>query len=129
MKRVTDLNDGKTNTDELCSFQPKPNKTDKDRNLANAVASKLEDSNFKAASRLICSDDIPAPDNQDTFQALLDKHPQDSEDRKPFQDPKESSKFIPFQVSFSDVSKALRSIPLGSSGGSDGVTLTLGRPY
>ena len=60
MKRVTDLKDGKTNTDELCSFQQKPNKTDKVRNLANAVASKLEDGNFKAALRLICSDDTPA---------------------------------------------------------------------
>ena len=65
MKRVTDLKDGNTNTDELSSFQPKPNKTDKDRNLANAVASKLEDGNLKAALHLICSDDTPAPDNQD----------------------------------------------------------------
>ena len=108
-------------TDELRSFQPKPNKTDKDRNLANAVASKLEDGNFKAALRLICSDDTPAPDNQDTFQALLDKYPQAPEDRKSFKDPKESSNFTPFQAS-SDVSKALRSFPLGSSGGPDGVT-------
>ena len=109
-------------TDELRSFQPKPNKTHKDRNLANAVASKFEDGNFRAASRLICSDDTPASDNQGTFQALLDKHPQAPEDRKPFQDPKESSKFTSFQTSFSDVSNALRSFPLGSSGGPDGVT-------
>ena len=86
------------------------------------MASKLEDGNFKAALRLICSDDAPAPDNQDTYQALLDKHPQAPEDRKPFQDPKESSKFTSFQASVSDVSKALRSFPLGSSGGPDGVT-------
>ena len=84
MKRVTDLYNWNTNTDELCSFQPKPNKTDKDRNLANAVASKLEDGNFKAALRLICSDDTPVPDNQDTFQALLDEHPQAPEDRNHF---------------------------------------------
>ena len=63
-----------------------------------------------------------APDNQDTFQALLDKHLQALEDRKPFQDPKEASKFTPFQASFSNASKALRSFPLGSSGGPDGVT-------
>ena len=107
MKRVTDLKDGKTNTDEQCSFQPKPNKTDKDRNLSNAVASKVEDGNFKAALRLSCSDDTPAPDNQDTYQALLDKHPQAPEDRRSFQDPKESSKFISFQATFLDVSKAL----------------------
>ena len=66
------------------------------------------DGNFKAALRLICSDDTPAPDNQDTFQALLDKHPQAPEDRKQFQDPKESSKFTLFQASCSDFSKALR---------------------
>ena len=66
MKRVTDLKDGKTNTDELCSFQPTPNKTDKVRNLTNAVASKLKNASFKAAFRLICSDDTPATDNQDT---------------------------------------------------------------
>ena len=35
MKRVTDQNDGNTNTNELRSFQLKPKKTDKDRNLAN----------------------------------------------------------------------------------------------
>ena len=77
-------------------------------------------------SKLLCvsssSDDTPAPDNQDTFQALLDEHPQDPEDRKPFQNPKESSKFTPFQASFSDDSKSLRSFPLGSSGSPDGVT-------
>ena len=121
MKRVTDLKDGNTNIDELCSsFQPKPIKTDTDRNLANAVASTLEDGNFKVL-HLICSDNTPVPDNQDTFQALLDKHPQAPADRKSFQDPKESSQFTPFQASFSDVSKALRSFPLGSSGGPDGV--------
>ena len=122
MKRVTDLNDGNTNTEELRSFQPKPNKTDKDRNLANAVTSKFEDGNFKAALHLICSDYTPAPDNQDTFQALLDKHPQAPRNRKSFQDSKESSKFTPFQASFSDVSKALRSFLLGSSGSPNGVT-------
>ena len=122
MKRVTDLNDGNTSTDQLRSFQPKPSKTDKDRNLANAVALKLEDDNFKAALRFICSDDTPSPDNQDNFQALLDKHPQALRNRKLFQDSKLSSMFTPFQASFSDVSKALRSFLLGSSGGYDGVT-------
>ena len=53
---------------------------------------------------------------------MLDKHPQAPEDTRPFQDPKESSKFTPFQATFSDISKALRSFPLGSSGDPDGVT-------
>ena len=53
MKRVTDLKDVKTNIDEIRSFQPKPRKIETDRNLANAVASKWEDANFKAALRLI----------------------------------------------------------------------------
>ena len=121
MKRVTDLKDGNKNTDELRYFQPKPRKIDTDRNLANAVASKLEDGNFKAALRLICSDDTPAPTTKILFKTLLDQYAQAPADSKPLQDPKESSKFPLFQA-FSDVSKDLRSFPLGSSGGPDGVT-------
>jgi len=48
--------------------------TDKSR-LAAAVTSKLEAGNFKAAIRLIYSDDTPAADTLNTLRALEIKHP------------------------------------------------------
>ena len=36
----------------------------------NAVTSKLEEGNFKAAIRLICSDDRPATDSPETLATL-----------------------------------------------------------
>ena len=41
-----------------------------DNKLAAAVTSKLEAGNFRAASRILCSDDKPAADNAVTYDAL-----------------------------------------------------------
>jgi len=44
--------------------------------LAAAVSSKLEAGNFRAAVRIICPGDTPAPVNQDTLNAVPAKHPE-----------------------------------------------------
>jgi len=90
--------------------------------LAAAVTSKLEAGNFRAAIRIICSNDTPAPANSETLQALQLKHPTPATDRRPPCDPEGNQRFEPLQVSKEDVLKALRSFPLGSSGGPDGLT-------
>ena len=42
---------------------------------ARAVMAKIEDGNLRAAVRIICSDDAPAPDSLETLNALKAKHP------------------------------------------------------
>ena len=48
-----------------------------DSHLAAAVTSKLEARNFRAAIRLLCSDDNPTPNNEVTLEAHKSKHHQD----------------------------------------------------
>ena len=90
--------------------------------MAAAVTSELEAGNFRATLRIICSSDTPAPVNLETLQALQQKHPAAASDRKPPCDPAGNQRFEPLHVSKEDVLRALRSFPLGSSGGPDGLT-------
>ena len=82
----------------------------------------MEAGNFRAAVRLLCFDDVPAPINAETLQALQEKHPSAPLDRKPACSPTENLGFQPLQVSPDDVRKCLRTFPAGSSGGPDGLT-------
>jgi hypothetical protein len=86
--------------------------------LAATVSAKIEDGNIRAAVRIICSEDKPAPDTEATFKKLQEKHPPSSSRSKPFPDP---SLTPALQVSEADVLKAIRSFPAGSSGGPDGL--------
>ena len=36
---------------------------------------KIEDGNLRAAVRIMCSNEAPAPENTETLMALIDKHP------------------------------------------------------
>ena len=83
--------------------------------LAAAVTSKIEAGNFKAAIRIVCFEDTPAPDTHETLKALEAKHPGPAPDRRTPCDPQGNSRFQPVQVSNTDVHKALRSFPAGSS--------------
>ena len=78
--------------------------------------------NFKAANRVFCSEEKPAPSNEATLKALHKKHPEPPTDRRPFCDPKGDLRFEPLQVSTDEVKKALQTFRLGSSGGPDGLT-------
>ena len=99
--------------------------------LAAAVTSKLDAGNFKAAVRIICSTaavriicstDTPLQSDHDTWKTLRTKHPDPPADSRVPCDPKGNPYFYPLQVAGDDVLKALRSFPLGSSGGPDGLT-------
>lgn len=86
--------------------------------FADAVAAKLEDGNIRAAVRLLCSDEKPAEFSLDSLAKLQAKHPAACPDRKPFCDPNTTSSL---SVDESDVLRAIRSFPAGSSGGLDGM--------
>jgi len=79
--------------------------------LAAAVASKLEAGNFKAAVRIICSDDTLAPHSEETLKVLEAKRPGPANDRRPPCAPDGVSRFQPLQVSSDDVRRKLRSFP------------------
>ena len=95
---------------------------DEDQLLASAVCFKLEAGNFKVALRILCSDDAPAPPNDATLQALMDKHPGPAVDRRAPIDPTGNLRYTPLQISPDDVRKSLRTFPLSSSGGTDSLT-------
>ena len=97
-------------------------KDDSAKYLASAVASKLEDGNYKAAIRLICCDDEPAPDTPEMLAGLKAKHPPAPSDRKPIYDPKLSDQFAPLQISEWSIVDAISSLPADSAAGPDGVT-------
>jgi hypothetical protein len=82
------------------------------RHRANAVTSKLEEGNFKAAIRLICSDDRPAADSAETLAALRAKHPPSAPDRRIPCSP-DSARFDAVQISDKDIVDAVRSFPAG----------------
>jgi hypothetical protein len=89
-------------------------------NLARAVAVKLEESNYKGAVRLVCSEDTIAPHSAATLQALRDKNPPGPSDRRA--PPAPDSSAPSYTADESAIRKALFSFPPGSSGGPDGLT-------
>ena len=81
--------------------------------LAKAVTSKVEDGNI----RLLSSDDRPADSSDAVFAAMQTRHPPAASGRTAVPDP---CTLISLQVTESEVLKAIRSFPAGSSGGPDG---------
>ena len=86
--------------------------------LVDAVSSKLEDGNIRAAVRLLCSDDTPAAATPQNVHQLQTKHPSPQPNRRSFPDPADT---IPIMVDEKDIVKAVMSFPPGSSGGPDGL--------
>ena len=82
-----------------------------------AVSSKIEDGYIKAALRILLSEDKPADFSEAAFSAIADKHPKVSSNMSSIPDP---SSFASLLISESEVLKAIRSFPAGSSGGPDG---------
>ena len=83
----------------------------------------MEDGNFKAAVRLICSEDTPAPMDAAINVALELKHPPKPADRKQPRPPATTASLSSITVVASTILKEIRSFPAGSSGGPDGLTL------
>ena len=86
--------------------------------VAQAIRSKLEDGNLRAAIRLLSSDDTPALPSVDNLARLQEKHPQASPLDASFIDQSQST---PLSVVESDARKAVMSFQAGSSGGPDGL--------
>jgi Reverse transcriptase (RNA-dependent DNA polymerase) len=89
-----------------------------DRSRAAAVAAKLEDGNISAAARILCSDETPAPVDEETLEILRQKHPAPPPDRSAIPRPTPSTSF---QTTEAEVRARIRSFPMGSSGGPDGL--------
>ena len=87
---------------------------------ASRVSMKLEEGDFRGAVRLACSEDTITASNDATFAVLQLKHPPphpDSSIPPLLQDTAAPSLY----VSIEEVAKAIRSFPVGSSGGPDGL--------
>ena len=83
LKQLAGLNDNPSAIPDSKDKRLNETPRDQDACLAAAITSKLKAGNFRAAVRLLCTDDVPAPTNAETLQALQDKHPSVPLDRKP----------------------------------------------
>ena len=81
--------------------------------LAAAITIKVEAGNFRAAVRLLCSEDTVAPNNDDIFEALKAKHLKAPSDRRLAAELKGNMRFMPLQVSPEDVVRNLKTFPAG----------------
>ena len=90
-----------------------------DEQLSKAITAKINDGNIKSALRLLLSDDKLAENNDDTYTKLQERHPVAAKDRRP--PPAPSPLDICLQVSEQEVKHAVKSFPLGSAGGPDGL--------
>ena len=84
--------------------------------IGQAVSSKLEDGNVRAAIRILMSTDTPAIPSHESFSKLRDKHPQapNKQDNLPA-----ALRDNCLSVDESEVRKAVLSFPAGSAGGPD----------
>ena len=104
-------------TNAAATTRQPPNKN----NMAFAVTITLVAGNFKAAIRILCSEEKPAPLNEMTLKALQKKHLEPPADRRPFCDSTSILHFHPLQVSSDKVMKALQAFPPRSSSEPDGL--------
>ena len=100
------------------AHSPKKQSKPSSAQLADAVAAKLEDGNFRAAIRLLNSDDTPVTLSEKNLRLVQDKHPAASGDTGTLPAPERDSAL---SVSESDVRQAVLLFPAGSSGGPDGM--------
>ena len=95
----------------------KQHNTDEASVMAAAVSSKIEDGNIMAAIRIQTSDK-PAPNSAETLLNLQDKHPRHAAYNHL---PPDDNLDKPLQVTEADILQAIRSFPVGSSGGPVGL--------
>lgn len=85
--------------------------------LKTAVEAKVQDGEIRGAYRLLSSDDVIAPQNVvATLHALREKHPAAS--NLPF--PIQQTSLPPPHLTETELLRAVKSFPTGSSGGLDG---------
>jgi hypothetical protein len=84
----SDLGLGTPIDDPPTCQEPRSRKRDAESVLAAAVTAKIEDGNIKAAIKILCSDDKPAADSEETYIKLLERHPAPPPGRGPAPDPR-----------------------------------------
>ena len=82
------------------------------------MSSKIEEGDLRGAIRLASSNSTIASPGEVTFCALEDKHPPSPADYSPPPPPVVS---LPISVSQAEIARAVKSFPLGSSAGPDGL--------
>ena len=82
------------------------------------MSSKLEERDFKAAVRLVCSEDTIAPQNDSTFEALRQKHPSPDPDTSI---PVFLDEPANISISEKEIIDPIRSFPNSSAAGPDGL--------
>jgi hypothetical protein len=87
--------------------------------LAARVSSKLEESDYKGAVRLVCSEDVFATHDSHTLEALRAKHPPPHPNLQTSD--ADYSAPLSFHLDTGVVMKAISSFPKGSGGGPDGL--------
>lgn len=122
LRRIADWHIGNKCIDNSTTKQKKSATKNPNKYMAASVSSKLEDGNIKAAIRIICSEDTPAPNNAETLAALKAKHPVAPANRREPISPSTSDRFVALQVSSESVRKEIANFPAGSAGGPDGLT-------
>ena len=90
--------------------------------LAARVSAKLEEGDFKGAVRLASSDDVLAPMNAATYEALLERHPPPHPDSMiPSMEEVLQDRNFTMAVSEEEILQAICSFPRDSVGGPDGL--------
>ena len=87
LKRLTGCKDNLLVATDHTEQLNKRNTREQDTHLPSAITNKLEADNFRAEVRLLCSDDVTALTNAETWKALRAKHPPAPHDRKPTPSP------------------------------------------
>ena len=119
--RIANYENDVADEDEPLDIHQKPRKVNGEEQLAKATTAKLEDGDFKAALRLICSEDIPAIPSVETKDKLQQKQPPKPQDRRDPPRPNQGAAPTPLTVTSATVLQEIRSFPPGSSGGPDGL--------
>ncbi|KAI5728591.1 hypothetical protein M8J77_018338 [Diaphorina citri] len=91
----------------------------KNSTLESRTEAKVSEFDIKGAVRLLNSDDTIAPFNNDTFQALSQKHPSPS---RSLNFPESTTESETLQTNRNEIQKAIFSFPNGSAAGIDGIS-------
>ena len=88
--------------------------------LASQVSAMLEEGDFRGAIRLVCSEDSIAPQSEEVYTALKQKHlaPHPATCIPPGID---GDKCLPMDATEDEIAKAIYSFPSSSAGGPDGM--------
>lgn len=105
-------------TPELTYNAKRKDRSTSELQLAQAVSTKLEDGNLKAAIRLLISDDTQSTPSTEGLAKLQDKHPALTVDQSALPRPQPGESLTVTEV---DVRRLGLSFPVGSSGGPDGL--------